>query len=147
MMIASVLIIFFFNMLQVNHMGYFGLDDFEVTAHLCAAVFSILSIVVLYRIASPLDRFRRNVVIGVGFGVFAVLAYEAIMSYAVLPDPGEAKFAKYDIININFANFDKVAITVGIASLLICFFAYIGGVEIHDLLKKRKAELKDVKDK
>ena len=56
-------------------------------------------------------------------------------------------WSKMSIINIDFAEFDAVAITVGVASLLICFFVYIGGVEIHDLLKKRKAELKDVEDK
>ena len=141
MMISSVLIIYFFNMLQTYHHGYFGLDNFVTTAHLCAAVFNILSIVVLYRIASPLDKYRRNVVIGVGVGIFAVLAYEAIVSYCA------SDWSKMSIININFAEFDGVAITVGVASLLICFFAYIGGVEIHDLLKRRKAELKDVEDK
>ena len=145
MMISSVLIIFFFHMLQINFNGYFGLPDLETAAHLSAAVFSILSVVVLYRIASPLDKFRRNVVIGVGFGILAVLAYEAIMSYMVYPDVDA--FKKYRIININFANFDGVAITVGIAALLICFIGYIGGVEIHDLLKRKKAESKDVEDK
>ena len=136
MMISSVLIIYFFNMLQTYHMGYFGLDDFKTTAMLCAAVFNILSIVVLYRIASPLDRYRRWVVIGIGAGVFLALGYAVLASYTGL----------INIFDIEFDRFGPVAYTIGIASLLICFFCYIGGVEIYDLIKKKKREA-NVEDK
>ena len=112
-------------------MGYFGLSDFKTTAMLCAAVFNILSIVVLYRIASPLDKYRRWVVIGIGAGVFLALGYAVLASYTGL----------LNIFDIEFDRFGPVAYTIGVAALLICFFCYIGGVEIYDLVKRRKKEL------
>ena len=129
MMIGSVLIIFGFHMLDVYKIAYFGLDDFHTVSYICAIVFNILSVVVLYRISSPLDKYRRNVVIGVGIGIFAVLLYEAIISLT-------GNFDKWTIIDINFAKIGKMGFTIGVVSLVICFFAYIGGCEIHDLVKR-----------
>ena len=135
MMIASVLIIYFFYVLEAYDLGYFGLGEekvgFELTAQLCSVVFNILSIVVLYRIASPLDKYRRLVVIGIGAGIFVALGYELLASYTGL----------VHIIKIDFDKFGSVAYTIAVAALLICFFCYIGGVEIYDLVKRRKREL------
>ena len=139
MMIASVLIIYLFHMLDVYKVAYFGLDNFDTVGHLCAIVFNILSIVVLYRISSPLDKYRRLVVICVGIGVLAALAYEAIVTCT-----GHANLS---IIDINFAEIGKLGFTIGVVSLIICFFGYIGGCEIHDLVKKKKASENNVENK
>ena len=139
MMIGSVLIVYLFHMLDTYKITYVGLDDFKTAGYICTVVFNILSVVVLYRIASPLDKYRRNVVIGVGIGVAVCLTYEAIVSLT--------GHTKWMIFEIDFSTFDKMCITIGIISLLICFFFYIGGCELHDLLKRKKASERNDQDK
>ena len=129
MMIISVLIVFIFHIVDKNGIGYFGLDSFVVTSYIAAIVFNVLSIVVLYRISSPLDRYRKFVVIGIGIGVLALLGYEAIISL-------NGNFDKWTLININFSEIGKMGYVIGLVSLLVCFFGYISGCELHDLFKK-----------
>ena len=141
MMISSVLIVFFFHLLDRYNVAYFGLGEppevgFHKTACIATIVFNILSLVALYRISSPLDKYRRNVVIGIGIAVFALLGYEAIVSFT-----GHG----ISLVKIDYASIDKMGYMIGAVSLLICFFVYIGGCEIHDLIKK--GYKKDAKNK
>jgi Kef-type K+ transport system membrane component KefB len=126
-------------MLDTYKVAYFGLDNFDTTGHLCAIVFNILSIVVLYRIASPLDKYRRNVVIGIAAGVLAVLLYQAIVTFT-----GNGNWG---VLDIDFSEISNTGFAIGGVSLLICFFWYIGGCEICDLIKKKKASDKNVENK
>lgn len=136
MMISSVLIVFGFHMLDKYQLAYFGLDSFTITTYIAAIVFNVLSVVALYRIASPLDRYRKIVVFCIGIGVFAILGIEAAISYS-------GNFDSWSLINVDYSSIGKMGFVIGIVSLLVCFFIYIGGCEIHDLIKQRGAEKDD----
>lgn len=133
MMIASVLIIFGFHLLDINRFGYYGLDDFRITTYLSALVFNSLSLVVLYRISSPFDRYRRNVFISITAMLCLLLGYEAYVSFKGIHEA-------WTIIDIDFSQIGKVGFTIGIATFLICFFFYLGSCEIIDRIKKGKIE-------
>lgn len=133
MMIGSVLIVFCFHWADVNNLIYYGLDDFQTTAYLAAIVFNILSLVVLYRISSPLDKYRKRVLIGISAGIAILLVYEGIVSFAF-------DFAKWDkvwsVIHIYYPAISKMGYVVGAIALLVPFLIYTGACEIHDLVKK-----------
>ncbi|MCQ2086753.1 MAG: HAD-IC family P-type ATPase [Bacilli bacterium] len=130
MMICSVFIIFGFHIADRLSWGYFGLDDFRVATYLSALVFNLLSFVVLYRISSPLDKYRKWVLVGIGAGLAVLLGYEALISMKGIHDT-------WTIIDINFDSISKAGYVIGAATFLTCFFFYIGGCGIYDTLKNR----------
>lgn len=133
MMISSVLIVFLFHILDIYKVGYFGLDDYQATAYLAAIVFNLLSLVVLYRISSPLDKYRKWVLIGISAVVILLIVYEAIVSFN---SDYNTWFKGWSLINIYFPSISKMGYVVGAIALVVPFFVYTGACEIHDLVKK-----------
>ena len=136
MMIASVLIVFGFHTADVLGIAYFGLDDFRIATYLSALVFNTLSLVVLYKISSPLDKYRRRVFIGICCGFVLLLGYEGFISFKGLHN-------SWTIIDINYDLIGKVGFAIGVATILICATFYLGGTGIYELVKKRGLESND----
>lgn len=128
MMIISVLIVFGFHVLDVSGKAYFGLESFDATTSLSCIVFSLLSLVVLYRISTPLDKYRTKVLVLISLSVLAVLGYGAYMTYT-------GRFGA-SLIEIRFNELSKVPYFIGGLTFLVCAFVYIGIAELRDLIKK-----------
>lgn len=128
MMIGSVLIVFLFHLLDKYGLAYYGLNDSEVTASLSCIVFSLLSIVVLYKISSPLDKYRTKVLLLIAFLVLALLGYGAYMTYT-------GNF-NGSVIKIRYSDISKMGYAVGIFSLFVSGFLYLLIYDLVDLLKK-----------
>ena len=133
MMVSSVLIVFLFHILDKNQVCYFGLDDYQATTYLAAIVFNILSLVVLYRISSPLDKYRRWVLVGISAVVILLIVYEAIVSFN---SDYNTWLKGWSLINIYFPSISKMGYVVGAIAVLVPFFVYTGACEVHDLVKK-----------
>lgn len=70
--ILAVCSILVCNQLQLSNIGYFGILDFDTVVSMCAITFSILGIVILYKVCEPLSKYRLFVLIGSIFFTFTL---------------------------------------------------------------------------
>lgn len=82
MMFISTVAIFILYSMQQKGMVSFGLYSIDTATAMSAASFAILSLAVLYKILSPLNKYRRTLVIATGSVTIASLVTAAIVSYS-----------------------------------------------------------------
>lgn len=82
MTFIGALAVFILYTLQQNGAVSFGIYNAETAMAMTAIVFAISSIAVLYEVLSPLNKYRRTLLVATGFVTVAILAVSAIISYS-----------------------------------------------------------------
>lgn len=101
-MILSTGTIFILNIIQNNGGGYFGIIDFNTVVAMCAISFSLLSLVVLYRVCEPLNKYRGIVFGGACFLEFGM----ALVAYLITRAQGNCE---HSILKIPFEKMTPVS--------------------------------------
>ena len=83
MVFAGALAVFILYTLQQNGAVSFGIYNAETAMAMTAIVFAISSIAVLYEVLSPLNKYRRTLLVATGFVTVAILVVSAIISYSI----------------------------------------------------------------
>ena len=83
MTFINALVVFILYTLQQNGAVSFGVYNAETAMAMTAIVFAISSIAVLYEVLSPLNKYRRTLLVATGFVTAAVLVVSAIISYSI----------------------------------------------------------------
>ena len=82
MTFTGALAVFILYTLQQNGAVSFGIYNAETAMAMTAIVFAISSIAVLYEVLSPLNKYRRTLLVATGFVTVAILVVSAIISYS-----------------------------------------------------------------
>jgi len=139
MMIASVLIIFGLYWLQ-NLNGFdCQIKSFETATSIACLSFNALSLVVLFKVCSPFNRFRRRVMIGISVMVFAVLLYSCVMTYM--------GYYEYSILNIKYYDLKVLTYIIILVNIVVCAGFFLGGYKIKDSIKERISKKNASKEK
>ncbi len=81
MMYVAAVVIFILYSMQQNGVVSFGIYNMQTAIAMSMIAFNILGVVVLYDICSPLNKYRKSIVIAIAFIATASLATSAIISY------------------------------------------------------------------
>ena len=81
MMYVAAVVIFILYSMQQNGVVSFGIYNVQTAIAMSMIAFNILGVVVLYDVCSPLNRYRKSIVIAIAFIATASLATSAIISY------------------------------------------------------------------
>jgi cation-transporting ATPase E len=116
LMIITTALIFGFYHLQKYHLGYFGIYNTETATTMAVIIISLLSLVILFNVSSPLNRYR-----GLVFGGASLLAITALVLEGILgsinPEFSFLLLNVKDLLPINW--FIIVISFVGLASVYI----------------------------
>ena len=80
-LVSSVLLIFLFYLLQEKGVANFGIYNRGCAIAMSVITFSVLGIVCLYRVCSPLDKYRAVVLIGSAVVNATALIVSAVLTY------------------------------------------------------------------
>ena len=81
MMYVAAVVIFVLYSMQQNGVVSFGIYNVQTAIAMSMIAFNILGVVVLYDVCSPLNKYRKSIVIAIAFIATASLATSAIISY------------------------------------------------------------------
>ena len=93
LLISSVFLIFLFYILQRNHLLNVGVYTRDSAIAMSVLTYSVLGLVFLYRVCSPLSKYRKIVLIvsaasnGVAILVTAIISYDAQITEPILKIP------------------------------------------------------------
>ena len=82
-LISSVLLVFLFFVLQRNNLINLGIYNKECAIAMSVIIFSVLGLVCLYKVCSPLDKYRTIVLVGAAAINIIALVVTAIISFAI----------------------------------------------------------------
>ena len=135
MMICSVLIIFGLYWIQNTGAFYIQLFDFKTTASLATIVFNVLSLVVLFQVCTPFDKFRVKVMVVISAMVAALMIYSCVMTY-------QGHYTG-SILNIDYTSLTPLTYIIGLVVIICCAALFLSGYKIKDHIKAYLAEKKE----
>ena len=147
--VAMVLIFFTLYFLRINEIGYFGLSSaiytgegafegatvgYEQTVTMSVLAYSIFSVVVLYKVCSPLDKYRALV-----FAVTSVVGVGVLTGFIIYSYFGamEQNFLKLGAGYLNMRNWLILSLVLVCATSLYLYVTYLVGV-LRGRIKGRK---------
>lgn len=122
MMILAVGSIYFGYLLQSNNVIYTGISSIEEATSMSVLTFSVLCLLVLFKVCSPLNKYRRIIFYSATGLSCLLIAFSAIVTYGLHK---EEIVLKIGLDNLSLVNYFGTLIIVLLAGTIYIFVNYI----------------------
>ncbi len=117
-MIVAILLNYLLFVLQKNEVFYSGVSSFDIATTMAVISFTLLSLVVLFRVCYPLSKYRLIVIVCASIVVILALVGFALLSYFF--GGGDNTLLKIRFELLGFDNYFAVLIiTIGVATIYL----------------------------